>query len=57
MKDAGIFLGHKKMHGFFWVVYFLSAQINNKINQVQFTFDVGLLLGMLKTYVYRDFFG
>ena len=31
MKDAGIFLGHKKTQGFFWVLYFSSVQINNNI--------------------------
>ena len=34
MKDTGIFLGRKKTQGFFWVLYFSSAQINNNISVI-----------------------
>ena len=34
VKDAGIFLGHKKSTGIFWVVYFSSAQINSNISAI-----------------------
>ena len=29
MNDMGIFLGHEKNTGIFWVVYFSAAQVNN----------------------------
>ena len=34
MKDAGIFLCPKTTQGFFWVLYFSSAQINNNISAI-----------------------
>ena len=29
MKDTGFFLCHEKKEGFFWILYFLSVQINS----------------------------
>ena len=35
VKDAGIFLGReKKTQGYFWVLYFSSAQINNNVSAI-----------------------
>ena len=34
MKDAGIFWVAKITQGFFWVLYFSSAQINNNISAI-----------------------
>ena len=34
MKDTGTFLGHEKTQGFFWVLYFSLAQIDNNISAI-----------------------
>ena len=34
IKDTGIFWVMKKVQGFFWVLYFSSAHINNKISTI-----------------------
>ena len=40
MKDAGIFWVAKTTEGFFWVLYFSSAQIKNNISAIySFVFD------------------
>ena len=36
MKDTGISLGREKTQGFFWVLYFSSAQINSNISAINY---------------------
>ena len=47
MIDAEFFGVAKKTQGFFWVLYFSSAQINNNINTIYCW--CGIFLGMLIT--------
>ena len=46
MKDAGTFGGHEKKQGYFWVLYFLSAQTNININAIYCW--CGIFLGYAK---------
>ena len=36
MNDVGTFLGREKTQGFFWVLYFLPAQISNNVSTIYY---------------------